>query len=38
VDATNLETIDLNGLVAGTYYLRVFGSAAYSYSTAITPL
>ena len=37
VDATNLETISLNGLAAGTYYVRVYGYGVYAYTAQVTP-
>ncbi len=37
LNAVNSATISLNGLAAGTYYLRVFGNAACSYTAVITP-
>jgi hypothetical protein len=37
VVGNNDETISLVGLAAGTYYIRVYGYAANSYSLQVTP-
>ena len=37
VDAAGAETLTLTGLAAGTYYLRVWGIAAVTYTGLITP-
>ena len=36
-NAVNSATISMSGLAAGTYYIRVYGSAAYTYVITITP-
>ncbi len=36
-NAANSATMSLNGFAAGAYYIRVYGSAAYTYTITITP-
>ena len=36
-NATNSATVSLKGLAAGTYYIRVYGSAACAYTMTLTP-
>lgn len=37
ITATNTETVSLNGLAAGTYFLKVYGAANPTYTIGISP-